>query len=123
MNNLLREKQEEHISNKFYIVLETPSSVVTPLAKAITDNSITIEFRTIRDLSQRIHSYKLQNINTNELKVVRHTGFSLVRALSAVFNNLKPGTKYSFRVRAVNPSGDGKWSQIVEEMTSGLFTF
>lgn len=93
---------------------------MTPIIAKATETSITVEIEVVRDLSQRIHQYEVQNFETNELRTVRHSGFSARRKISIEFEGLTPGTKYTFRARAVNPSGAGSWSEMIEQVTRGM---
>ena len=86
--------------------------------KFATLYSITLEWNAINDAPKdRLTNYQCQLIESLLSQSVEQS-FGQNGAKSADFLGLIPNTTYTFRVRAINPSGSGPWSSNVIAYTS-----
>ena len=87
---------------------DAPSSI-TEVSDSRTGNRIGLEWSApTDDGGSAVLAYTLVIVRENMEDVVLYYGSET----SAVMNDLTPGNKYSYRVKATNAVGDGEWSPI-----------
>lgn len=67
------------------------------------------------------YKFEVVTASTDKLfttKTISHIKFETKPQITK-FEGLKPGTEYQFRVAAINPSGQGAWSETVTLKTDG----
>ena len=99
--------------------LALPSSVPSNLrSKAATLNMITMEWDVVKDFSkERITGYQCQLLESGFLQNVAQS-LAVNGTVSIQFFGLLPDSFYTFRVRAINPSGFGLWSSNIVAYTN-----
>ena len=86
--------------------------------KALSASSVQVEWNTISSGSEDIQSYVIEFINANMTHEVKaETLLNSQTTMRHDFMDLKPNTRYDLRIRARNPNGFSKYSDVVSVTT------